>query len=506
VADATKGIGRKTRQAVSWTAATAILSNIARIVVLAILGRLLAPQDFGVVAAAMTVIMFVSLLRDFGVGLALVQRQDLEPEHIEVAFTMTVIQGFVLTAIVALTAGPIADFFEMEHSTDIVRALSVLFVLRSVAIVPNFMLQREMRFRALSLIDVGAYLVGATTSIVLAFTGAGAWSLVIGYAVETALGVAAMVYLAPPPPRLRWHRRHLRELLGFGIGKSLANLANYFATQGDYMVIGRVLDKTQLGLYQRAYELVRFPSSVFRSVAGSVLFSAFAKVQNDPERMGRVFRRTTFATAIVLLPASMGLIVLAPEVIRILMGAQWDGAVWPFRIMALTMLFRTTTKLGGLVGRSSGEMYTIAKWQVIYAILVIGGAAISVRWGIMGVSCTTAFALAANYLSMTAIGLRMTTLGARDIVRAHVAPLAFALVVGALTFATAAALRAADASHVIVAGVATAVGSAAFVGMLMVALRRGTGDWPWLKETFVEIVRKKTKKKRAKAAAVAESV
>jgi len=488
-----KGLGRRTRQAISWSAVNAIGTNVVRLVVIAVLGRLLAPGDFGIVAAAMTVILFVGILRDFGVGLALVQRQALEPEHVEVAFTVSVIQGTVLTLVIAATAGPIADFFNMEESASIVRALALLFVLRSFAIVPTFMLQREMRFRALSLVDLAGYFGGSVTSVTLAVRGYGPWSLVWGYGVETVISTTALVYLWRPPWRLRWHPRHLRELLGFGLSKSFGTIVNVFATQGDYMVLGRVLEKTQLGLYQRAYELVRFPANVFSSVAGSVLFSAFSKVQHDPERIGRVFRRSTFASALVLLPASAGLIVLAPEVIRILMGSQWDGAVWPFRIMAMTMLFRTTYKLGDLVGRSTGEMFTIAKWQVVYAALVIGGATISVRWGILGVACTTSFAITINFIAMSRIGLRMTTLSVRDLVNAHRTPLVFAGGVGLVTWGVASGLRASGAPYVLVATLAIIMGSTTFVVLIALGLRRGSGDWPWLKETLAGVFRKKSK-------------
>jgi O-antigen/teichoic acid export membrane protein len=485
-----RGVGKQTRRAIKWSIANAIGSNLIRLAVFAILGRLLEPADFGIVAAAMLVILFAGMLRDLGLGQALVQRKELEREHVEVAFTVTVVQGVVLTIAVTLLADPIADFFEMETSAAVVRALSVLFILRSLGIVPNFVLQRAMRFRALSLIDLVAYTVGSATSVTLAYLDHGPWSLVVGYGVETLIFTGAVSYLSSPPWRLRWHPRHLRDLLGFGIAKSIAGFGNYFANQGDYMVIGRVLDKTQLGLYQRAYELVRFPANVFTAVAGSALFSAVSKVQEDPERMGRMLRRMSFASALVLLPASAGLIVLAPEVIRILIGDQWSDAVWPFRIMACTMLFRTTYKLGGVVGRSTGEVFAIARWQWIYAALVIGGAALSVYWGILGVACTTSIAIVANFIGMYRIGLRMTNVRAIDLVMAHAAPLAIAVVVGGVAWLTATLLRE-HAGYVVVAAVSSVTGSLVFVTFVIAGIKRGGGDWPWLAESLAGFIRKR---------------
>jgi O-antigen/teichoic acid export membrane protein len=343
-----------------------------------------------------------------------------------------------------------------------------------------------MQFRALTIVDLAGYLAGSALSVGLALGGAGAWALAWGYVLETVVNVAMLVYLAPPPRRLRMHKRHLRDLLGFGMGQSAANLASYFANNGDYMVVGHFLGPAKLGLYQRAYELMRFPATVFTSVAGSVLFSAFAKVQDDRERLGRAFRRTLFASAIVLLPASAGLIVLAPELVRILLGKGWSGVEWPFRIMATSMLFRTTYKLGALVGKSSGDVLALAIWQVVYAACVIGGALVAMHWDILGVA-------------LSRLGLAATTLRWRDIAAAHVEAVIYAAVVGAVAWAIATGLRAAGQSFPVVAAVTTIGGTLVFLVLARRGLRRGRGDWPWLADALGQFLKKKKKQKRAKA-------
>jgi O-antigen/teichoic acid export membrane protein len=486
-----KGLARRTRQGISWTAAGALASNLVRLGVYAALGRILSRTEFGIVAAAMTVIQLGNTLKDLGVGVALVQRKDLEPEHIEAAFTFSVVLGLVLGGAMFAGADLFARFYGIEASVAIIRLLSLLFVLRGVSLVPGFLCRRNMQFRALTIVDLAGYLAGSAVSVGLALGGAGAWSLAWGYVVETALNVAMLIYLAPPPRRLRLHKRHLRELLGFGMGQSAANLANYFANNGDYMVVGHFLGPAKLGLYQRAYELMRFPATVFTSVAGSVLFSAFAKVQDDPERLGRAFRRTLFASAIVLLPASAGLLVLAPEVVRILLGKGWSGVEWPFRIMAASMLFRTTYKLGSLVGKSAGDVFALAIWQVVYAAAVIGGALVAMRWDILGVATTTAVAVFLQFLAMSRLGLRATTLRARDLVRVHVEPVIYAAIVGGVAWAIASALRAAGAKFPIVAAATTLGGTLVFFALARTGMRRGTGDWPWLRETLGQLVKRR---------------
>jgi len=492
---AAKGLARRTRQGISWTAAGAVASNVIRLGVIAALGRILSKTEYGVVAAAMTVIQLGNTLKDLGVGIALVQRKDLEPEHIEAAFTFSVLLGAALGGAMFLGAGLFARFYGIEESVGLIRLLSVLFLLRGVSLVPGFMCRREMNFRATTIVDLVGYVAGSVTSVTLALLGAGAWSLAWGYVVETALNVAMLVYLAPPPRRLRLHKRHLRDLLGFGMGQSAANLANYFANNGDYMVVGHFLGPAKLGLYQRAYELMRYPANVFTSVAGTVLFSAFSRVQDDPERLGRAFRRTLFASAIVLLPASAGLIVLAPEVVRIILGPGWSGIEWPFRIMAASMLFRTTYKLGSLVGKSGGDVLALAIWQVVYAACVIGGALVAMHWDILGVAVTTAISVFLQFLAMSRLGLAATTLRWRELALAHVEPLIYALAVGGVAWALATGLRAANQSFVVVAAATTIGGTLVFFVLARFGMRRGRGDWPWLRETMIQFVQRKKKKK-----------
>jgi O-antigen/teichoic acid export membrane protein len=490
VSDQTRGLARRTRHGISWTTAGALVTNLVRLGVYAALGRILSQTEFGVVAAAMTVIQLGNTLSDLGIGIALVQRKELEREHVETAFTFSVLLGIVLGGAVFAGADLFARFYGIESSVGVIRLLSLLFVLRGAALVSGFMCRRNMTFRALTIADLAGYLGGSALAVALALGGAGAWALAAGYVLETATSVALLLYFAPPPARLRFHKRHFKELFGFGMGQSVSNLASYFASNGDYMVIGHYLGAGQLGLYQRAYELMRFPATVFSSVAGSVLFSAFAKVQDDPERLGRAFRRTLFASAIVLLPASLGLIVLAPEVVRILLGPGWSGVEWPFRIMAASMLFRVTYKVGSLVGVSSGKVWGLALWLTAYAACVIGGALFAMRWGILGVSCTTAVSVFLLFIALSRFGMQATTLRARDIVAAHVEPLIFAVIVGGVAWAVATGLRAAGAAFPIVAGVTALTGALVFVGLAAAAMRRGRGDWPWLRDTLRQIVKR----------------
>jgi PST family polysaccharide transporter len=479
VSQPVKGLGRRTVRGIRWTLLGQIIANVLRIVVVAVLGRLLSADEFGIVAAAMIVIFFGRLLRDVGTGLALVQRREITREHIEATFGFSLVLGALLATSIFAFADPLASALRKPESADAIRVLAGLFLIRAVAATSQALSQRDLDFRALAIVEIVSYSIGAATSIGFALAGFGEWSLIIGYLVETTIDSGMLLWFRPPPrPRLRW--APLRELLGFGSGQTASHIANYFANQGDYIVVGRFMDTATLGIYTRAYELVRFPATVFTNVVGKVLFPAFAKLQDDPERLGQAFRRVLFANAVLLLPASAGLVVLAPEAVHILLGPGWEGVVVPFQIMAVSMLWRTSYKAAAIVARSAGDVAAIAMWQVVYAVLVVGGAIVSVRWGIAGVATTTALAVFLHFTNLTRVALRQVPIGWGAIVKAHLDGLMIAALSLALALPATYALRAFDLRPIVVAPIAIIAGLV--LPLLYVAwrVRRRAPDWTWL--------------------------
>jgi PST family polysaccharide transporter len=457
------------------------VTNVLRLVVVVVLGRLLAPGELGVVAAALAVTVILHNVRDLGIGPALVQREAITRAHVATAFAVSAYIGVGIAALLALTAPVLGrHLFQMPESIDVLRALGAGFALRGLTTASAAMCQRAMRFRAIALVDASAYGVGTAVAIGLAAAGAGPWALVGGYLAEEALSCALYLRLAPPPLTLRIERARLRELLRYGASQSVIQLAGVLATYGDNLVVANALGKVALGLYTRAYDLIKLPSAIFANVAGNVLFPAFARLQGDRERMASGLRRILFTNALLLLPASAVLIALAPEAIRVLLGPAWAGAITPFRILALTMLFRTSYKVSAMVASAAGLVHRVAIANVVYMALVIGGAIATVGWGVAGVATSTAIALTVMYAHCGALALAASGLSAGAFARAHAPGLLLALVAGAPTWIAARALRGGEAHYLVTLGGGALTGAALTLAGLALALRRGRGDFAWL--------------------------
>ncbi len=486
-------VGRQTRRGISWSFAGAVATNGVRLVVLTVLGRALTSKDFGVVAAAVSVNVIVYGIRDVGIGLALVQRKHLEPAHLTTGFAVSVYLGIALSALLWLAAPLLGRFYGIPESADLIRALAVVFFgLRSVAIVSRMLLQRAMNFRRIALVDTSTYAAGSIVSIGCALAGMGPWALIAGYAVEEVASTALLLWLSPPRYSLAIDLARLRELLHFGVGQSIMQSTNVVATYGDNFVVGHALGATHLGYYSRAYDLIKFPSMVFDAIVGNVLFPALSRLQDDRRALAGHFRRTAFANALVLLPASAAIIVLAPEAIRLLMGPGWGDMVLPFRILSVTILLRTNVKLGSILAQAAGAVRAVAAAYTVYMVMVVGGALLAVRWGIAGVAVSTALAITTVSLHCCLLAMRCSELPPGSFLRAHVPGALLAAAVTAAGWPLAQALRAADLPFWLVLAVVLAAAAAVSVAPCAVWLRRGRGDFGWLAGELGNLRRRRT--------------
>lgn len=488
-------VADRTRRGFSWNLLGAVATNATRLLVVAVLGRALSSDAFGVVAAAISINVLFYSVRDLGVGQAVVQQKTVDRGHLGVAFAVSSYLGLAFSLMLFIAAPLIADLYRIQDAENVIRAIGLLFVLRGVGNTSRMICQRAMNFRVIALIDTGAFVVGSATSVTLALLGAGPWSLIVGYLTEEALGTAAFLYYAPPPFVLRVDRAKLRDLMRFGTAQTISQIAATLATYGDNFVVGHALGARLLGYYTRAYDLIRFPSAVFDNIVGNVLFPAFSRFQDQSDKLALSFRRAMFANATILLPASAALFVVAPEAIRLLMGEHWGSAVMPFRILILTMMMRTSAKVGQMISSAAGGIRGVAIVNILYMVFVIVGAMIAIQWGIEGVATSTALAITFAFLAFSYLGAKISALPVRQLLSAHVPGLAIAIVTGAASWLIADRLRAAGAPTAVVFGSVAAGSITVTLVICIVLIKRARGDFGWLK-TELAGVRARVKRSR----------
>ncbi len=429
-ADQSKNLTERTFSGFSWAILGSGTQVVLKIGVLAVLARLVSPKEFGLMGIATMVVEFSKMFSHMGIGPAIVQREKLENRHLITGFTLSLSMGIFFGGILFAIAPTLSIFFRMPELTNVLRVISLVFLIDSLTLIAQALMQRNMKFKISTAIEVISYFVGyGLVGILLAYMGWGVWALVVANLSQAALFTVLMVLFQAFPKKLGFEISAFKELIFFGGGMTLAKIGNYLATQGDNFVVGRTLGAGALGIYGRAYQFMVMPASLFGNALDKALFPAMSKVQNDKQRLAKAYLAGVSIIALVSIPISLMILFLAHEIVMVLLGAAWSDVILPLQILSLSLLFRMSYKMSDSLARATGAVYHRAWRQLIYASLVLTGSYIGQFWGLYGVAGGVALALIANFLMMAHLSLRITGITWSEMIKAH----QYGIISGAIT-------------------------------------------------------------------------
>jgi lipopolysaccharide exporter len=313
----------------AWRMATRIMGLGSTL----ILVRLLAPAEFGIVAIAMSFIQSIDQFSQIGVEEALIRLPTPDRRVYDTAFTMIALRCGLIAVMAAAAALPVAGFFGEP------RLVPIMLVIAGVTLIAGFEnigvqdFRREMRFDREFIFQAIPRLAGIITTVFVALVWRDYWALVIGSAV-TRLTRVAMSY-AIHPMRPRFSLAAWRDLIGFSLWTWAICVARVVRDQPTTFIIGRVLGPARVGMLSVGGEIALLPSSEIVLPMGRSMFSAFAFARRSGEDVEAIFRRLVGATALVTLPASIGLALVAEPLVRLMLGSAWTDAVPLLQVMAV---------------------------------------------------------------------------------------------------------------------------------------------------------------------------
>jgi O-antigen/teichoic acid export membrane protein len=421
-------------RAMAWAGGSQFGLQLIQLPVTIVLSRLLVPRDFGLMAMILVVSQFLTVFVDAGLGAALVARRDLDPRHIATAFWMNLAVGVGLAAVVAAASPGIAALYDQPRLTLLTIAIAANFIVGSLGIVPLALLQREMEFRRIGIMQNAAAAVGGAAAIVAAVAGAGVWSLVID------ILVASFVQTTAVTRGWRWRpgggvdRQAARDLWSFGANQTGFQAVNYWSRNADNLLVGRFRGPRELGIYARAYQLMLLPLSQAGFVVNYVLYPALARIQHDHARLRRAYLRTVGVTALLAFPVTVGMFVIAPDLIRVMFGEKWAAVAPILRILCVAGLFQSISTSTGIIYQTQGRTDWLFRWGLLSSVIIVAGFAVGISWGAKGVAVAYAGLEAPlTYFSFSIPG-RLIGMTVADVVKAVWAPLGCALVMGVVVW------------------------------------------------------------------------
>ena len=241
----------------AWYGATRLWGQAVSWGVTLLLARLLVPADYGLFAIALSVLAVLELLQEFGLGTAIVQRQDLTRAQVNTIFWMMATASLLLTVATFLVAGPISDFYAEPHLTWTLRILSLTFLLNSLGTVPYNLLTKAIDLRHRSLAEALGTGVSALVALGLAWMGHGVWALVWGHLARAVVLNTAMAFFAAWYPGFAISGRGMRSIVAFGLRIAATHVVGTFAPATTTFILARLLGATSVGLFAMAQGLGR---------------------------------------------------------------------------------------------------------------------------------------------------------------------------------------------------------------------------------------------------------
>lgn len=361
---------------------TFVLTSVMTVV----LARLLTPTDFGLVAMVGSITGLGQAFADLGLSEATIQRQDITHEQVSNLLWINVAIGLGLMLVTMALAPVLTWFYREPPLMSITFVLSLTFLIGGLRVQHSALLQRQMRFAAIATRDTVAVTVAVTSSIVLAWRGAGYWALVaypLAFNSTQTMFSWVMVRWIPGLPR---RGTKVGGLVAFGGNVAGSYLVTYLNRSTDNVLIGWYWGAGPLGLYSRAFNLLLRPVNQLTGPLSNIMVPALSRVQNDPERFARYYLRTVNLIMWIVAPVFGFLFVAATPVVLLVLGHQWRAAAPVFRFLCIAapaiLLSSPTNWL--LVCR--GQSRRLLKLMLILVPISLGSYAVGLPFGIKGVA------------------------------------------------------------------------------------------------------------------------
>ncbi|MFN8580259.1 MAG: lipopolysaccharide biosynthesis protein [Gemmatimonadaceae bacterium] len=481
-ADQRASLDRSLTHGIAWMGGVKWLTQLLTWGSTILVARVLDPSDFGLYAFATSYMGIVTLLSEFGIGTTVVTFRQMSDAQLKQINTLAVLFGAAGFVVSCVAAPLLAMFYRAPALTAVVIASSTVFLITGIRVVPQAVLQRDLRFRELAVNEGLQAVLTAVGAVAFALAGLRYWTLVLSSVLGALLSTILMVRVV----RVRftwpdWH--HLREEITFSQQTIASRISWYLYQNADFFVAGRLLGQKALGAYDFGWTLASAPIERVTSLAGRVTPSILSAVQHDAAELRRYLLSVSEALALVAFPLTVGLALVAPDLVPLALGPKWEAAIAPLQILAVAAAVRSIAPLYPQVLMVTGANRK-AMYVNLFALVVMPIAfVISARWGTAGI----AYAWLLVYPVLVVIPMAQTTfrrieLDWRTYLKAML-PATNAVIIMAVTVLGVAAIMPTTAHPATFLVAKIAAGAASYAAALWVLHRERV-------MTFVRVIRR----------------
>jgi lipopolysaccharide exporter len=413
----------------AWMVLFRLFDRSIGLVSTAVLARVLVPADFGLVAMAMSVIALIELATAFSFDIALIQKKDPQREHFDTAWTLNLMLACGGAVVTVALAWPAAAFYGDPRLTTVMLAIGTIWLVAGFENIGTVNFRRQMDFGREFRFMATKRVISFIVTMLAAWIFRSYWTLIVGMAAGRVAGVVLSYAMESFRPRLGLV--HVRELFSFSSWMVLGNMAQVLMNRAPHFVVGRMFGAQSLGAYTVGSEIANLPHTELVAPVNRAMFPGFSRMADDIDAFRKVCVDATAAIFLLVMPVSVGLALLAPQVVRILLGPNWTEAVPVIQVLAIAGAVSALTSNNMSAYQAMGKPKLGAATLVVRMLLLLLGLwALTPRFGVLGAAFAEVLAALGSLAVSVPILARALKLGPRTYFGALQRPLIASVAMG----------------------------------------------------------------------------
>ncbi len=428
-------LSAKVKKSAFWIMVGRISSKVFALSSMVVLARILEVQDFGVVALANLSFAIILLFGEVGIGAYLIHNQQSNTGLRSSAFWLNVLVGLVLTLSTVLVAPLSAFFFENAIMKYIVMLLGVRFFLNSFGTVHYVLLTKELNIKKKEIALIVFDLLQYGLMIVFAVMGYGLWSLVIPGLLVSPLSVLVAWRLNPWRPRFCFQLEHVKAIWKYGRSMLGANFLGYLSVNGDYLLVGKFLGESALGIYSFSFEKASWPIANICDPISQIAFATFSKLQNNRLDFQKAYLKIIRTVTIVTYPILVALFSFTEIIIGVIFGDKWLPSVFLIQILIFSVVLRVVAFFSIPVMNAIGKPEKIVRFLVYWTPCKVGAIAMGLYLGgLDGVAWAICLSTLVGYYYLTKMGTTELSIPLLTVLHNIVPALSCSVLAGSMVF------------------------------------------------------------------------
>lgn len=379
------GYTRRALTSVSLMSGLRITNRILTFVKIAVLARILTPNQFGVFGIASLLLAFLEILTETGINVILIQTHEKIDKYLDSAWIVSIIRGIIIFLIILLSAPFVASFFKTPDALNIILLISLSPLIKGFINPAEVTFKKDLKFNYEFWFRTTLYFTDGLIAIITALITHSVYSLVFGLLAGSILEVILSFVFIKPIPKLSFNPTYIKEIFHKGKWVTAYSIFNYFGENGDNIIVGRILGAFPLGLYQMAYKISYIPISEISDVVNIVIFPVYSKIAEERRRLLSAFWKTTGIISLLAILVG-GIIFLFPsQIITIFLGPQWISTVTVLKILTIYGVLRAALGSSSALFLALGKQsYVTVMTFIRFITLILTIYPLVLRYGLIG--------------------------------------------------------------------------------------------------------------------------